>query len=426
MTQGTKVLDGRTILIVVVMIVLWSGTTAALFFAHSGTGKSADRWSAESQRELANKLRSVGLTNEAIVHYEQYLAMAALPPDSTANTAFLIGTMYMDEQKYEKALAWFYRAEIADPQSSLKNEVSSKIVHCLERLERFSAAQYALDSRSALGSAKESTNDEAVVSGRIVAKIGDDSISVAEIDEALDRLSPWAKQQFDTRAKKTDFLRRFVAEELLLRKAQKLELDEDPEVRKLVDDATKKILVETIIKQELQDNITMEQEDLRNYFLANTMKYQDPQKARVRLIKSGMIETAQKLVEKLEGGEDFSALAEEYSIDEDTAPAGGLVNGWVVDGQDSLGIGYVDTISKTIFSLKKGEMTDVVDVSGTYYIFRMEDYQPARDRPFEEVQQQVASDYYSQKLSKAYQKLIDQVLRAEEVKLYPEALGNEE
>ena len=381
---------------------------------------------AETERELANKLRSVGLTNEAIAHYERYLTVADISPDSTAKTAYLIGTMYMDERNYEKALAWLYRAEIADPQSSLKSDISSKIVHCLERLERFSAARYALDSRSALGSSEEKPGDESAVSGRIAAQIGNDTISVAQVDQAFDNLSPWAKQQFDSPEKKKDFLRRYVAEELLLRKALKLELNEDPHVRSQVEDATKKILVETIIKQELQDKITMEEDDLRNYFLANTIKYQEPQKARVRLIKSGMIETAHKLVEKLQGGEYFSALAEEYSIDEDTAPAGGLVNGWVVDGQDSLGIGYVDTISKALFSLKKGEWTDAVDVGGAYYIFRMEEYQPARDRSFEEVQQQVAADYYSQKLSRAYQKLIDQVLRTEEVKLYPEALGDRE
>jgi parvulin-like peptidyl-prolyl isomerase len=176
------------------------------------------------------------------------------------------------------------------------------------------------------------------------------------------------------------------------------------------------------MEKELKDKIKIEEDDLKNFFLANKKKYQEKQKAKISLIKSGMLEAAEKLSEKIKAGEDFSELAERYSLDKESAENGGKWKGWVVDGEDSLGIGYVDEVSKAIFSLKKGEVSDPVEIGKYFYIFRMDDYKPARDREFEEVKEQVARDYYASKLKKAYQALLDQVLKTEEVKLYPEVI----
>ena len=145
---------------------------------------------------------------------------------------------------YEKALTWLYRAEIADPGMSLKDDLSSKIVNCLERLERFSAAQYALDARAGVDRSSKAKEDESETSTQVVARIGDEEISMGQLDEKLDRLPPWLKEEFDLPAKKEEFLRQYVAEELLVRKALKLEMDKDPEVRRRVEDSSRRILVE--------------------------------------------------------------------------------------------------------------------------------------------------------------------------------------
>ena len=139
-----------------------------------------------------------------------------------------------------------------------------------------------------------------------------------------------------------------------------------------------------------------------------------------------MSEAAEKLLEKIKSGESFSTLAEKYSLDKESAESGGQWKGWVIDGEDSLGIGYVNEVARAIFSLKKGEISGPVKIGNYFYIFRMDDYKPGRDRDFEEVREQVERDYYAGKLKKAYQALLDQVLKTEEVKLYPEVIVKSE
>ena len=420
MSHEGRLLNGRTLLLTIIMVLLWGTTIFFIFWSQKGSQHATSRWNPESQRTIANKLKSVGLTKEAIAHYEAYLREANVSPESLASIAYTVGTMYMDVGNYEKALAWFYKAEIADPGSSLKDQLSTKIVNCLERLQRFSAAQYALDSRSGT----ERAGEETKVSGQVVARIGNEEITLSEIDSILDSMPPGLKEQFEAPEKKEEFLRQYVAEELLYRKALKLELENDPMVRKQMEHSNKKILVGKVLDEELKDKIKVEEDDLINYFLANKKNYEEKQRAKISLIKSGMSETAKQLAKKIEAGEDFSALAKAYSLDEESAERGGRWKDWAVEGEDSLGIGYVDEVSEAIFSLKKGEVSGLKEIGEYFYVFRMDDYKPAREREFEEVKEQVARDYYASKVQKAYHALLDQVLQTEEVKFYPEVIAN--
>lgn len=132
---------------------------------------------------------------------------------------FTLGKLYLEEGNYEKALSWLYRVEMIDPDTSLKSEVGSKIVHCLETLGKFHAAEYALEARSSL----QENREEELKGGKVVAEIGNRKITLREVDEALDELPPWTKEQFKGSEKKVEFMRKYVADELFYRKAKKPE-----------------------------------------------------------------------------------------------------------------------------------------------------------------------------------------------------------
>jgi foldase protein PrsA len=128
---------------------------------------------------------------------------------------------------------------------------------------------------------------------------------------------------------------------------------------------------------------------------------------------------------KLEQGSDFADLAQEISLDNETARKGGLFPGWVRRGEDDLGIGNAAAVSEALFSAEKGDIAGPVEAGGYYYIFRIENKRQAQPRPFEECAEQVKNDYYMQKLTRAYEKLLDQAVQAAGVKLFPEALEAE-
>jgi peptidyl-prolyl cis-trans isomerase C len=133
-----------------------------------------------------------------------------------------------------------------------------------------------------------------------------------------------------------------------------------------------------------------------------------------------MKEIAEKIVEEIKAGKTFETMAEEISLDKQTAANKGEFKNWVRKGEDDLGIGNVDKVSKVLFSAKKGEITSPIEVDGYYYLFRVEEKRAEKVPLFEDVKEKVGNDYFMQKLQSNYQSLLEQILKNSEVKLFPE------
>ena len=165
--------------------------------------------------------------------------------------------------------------------------------------------------------------------------------------------------------------------------------------------------------------------DLKNYFEAHKSDYAEKEAVKVLLIKAGMEEIADAISARLKAGEPFGALAREVSLDKPTAENGGAFPGWVRKGEDDLGIGNREEVSRVLFSAQPGDFTPPVEAGGYYYIFRIEEHRPERMPEFTEVSERVKNDYFMQKLKASYQDLLDRTLQSAQVTLYPEALAEE-
>ena len=420
-----KLLDARSLFFSSAVLILFTVLVILILYSKGGIftyNVLSLKEKNTIHRELANKLKSVGIADEAIKQYEEYFNTAQVDKRTRSNLAYTLGKLYLEEGNYERALSWFYRVDMIDPETPLKSEVGSKIVHCLETLEKFHAAEYALEARSSL----EENQEGELKGGTLVAEVGNRKITLREVDEALDALPPWMKEQFKGSEKKLEFMKKFVADELFYRKAKKLEYDKDGELRKKTADFMKQLMINKILEDEIKDKITVAEDDLKNYFKANQDRYKERAQARIRLIKAGMEEIAQNILKKLKQGKDFSELAKEISLEEESAKRGGEWEGWVTEGKDDLGIGNTDEVSKSIFSTSPGNISPIVKAGDYYYIFKVEELKPERMRDYAEVREWVNNDYTSHKMKIAYQDLLKQVLTSSEVKLYPKVINEED
>jgi peptidyl-prolyl cis-trans isomerase D len=130
----------------------------------------------------------------------------------------------------------------------------------------------------------------------------------------------------------------------------------------------------------------------RNYDLRKE-RYTIPRRVRAReiLIKIDRGDSPQKVEEKRKKAEDilakaktakdFSSLAKQVS-ESATASKGGDL-GWIQRG--SLG----EPIESTLFSLKKGDVSGVLRGKDGFYIFRIEEVVEEKQRPLEEVRDQI-------------------------------------
>ena len=199
--------------------------------------------STDLDREVAAKLLAAGVLEEAGELYERVLRDPQAAPETRGTIAFSLGSAWLERGAYELALRWFYEAEIAGD-DDIAAEAASKVVHCLERLGRIHEAQAVLASRTALDAPAERSAEDPVV-----AKVGAREIRASELTRAIDDLPPQLAEQVSS-ARAREFLEKYVADELLWRKAQKFEY-ERPGVRRQLEAALRQIVVSAFVEREV-------------------------------------------------------------------------------------------------------------------------------------------------------------------------------
>jgi parvulin-like peptidyl-prolyl isomerase len=405
------------------ILVLLAASMAYLLFVETQTSTTPGTRGVhgEGRRDLAGKLLSAGLKTKAIEQYELYLSEADLPADRLARVAYTLGKLSMEEGNYEDALSWLYQVEMLDPKTELAPEVGSKIVACLERLGRSAQAQYSLEARSGLDKAP---GDE-FRGDRVVAQIGNDVVTLSELDEAIESMPEWMRSAIEEPAQKEAFLKQYVAEELLHRKARRLELDKDPSVRMQSERAMRQLMIQKVLEDEIKAKVKISAEDVKLYYQAHQGRYAEKEAFKIRMIT--VDEDRLDVVRKaLEGGEEFSDLARAHSLDEATRGQGGEVDDWIEQGLDPTGLGDPARLWEALANQEEGEVTEPIQANDMYYLFQIASRRPPRAHSLEEARKQVETDLYKERVEKAYQELIQQALRASEVKLFPERIHQDE
>jgi peptidyl-prolyl cis-trans isomerase D len=126
---------------------------------------------------------------------------------------------------------------------------------------------------------------------------------------------------------------------------------------------------------------------------------------------------AENLLKQIKGGADFAKLATENSQDPGSGPKGGDL-GWLTHGQT------VPEFDKAAFTLKPGEISDLIKTQYGYHILQVQEKESARLKPFEEVKGEIAANYKKAKVSQELQGLTDKVEAAlKKDPLHPEKVA---
>ena len=404
-----------------ILVFLAAGLVAMFFLGdRPSSGAGTQGVHGEARRDLAGKLLSAGLTGKAIEQYELYLAEADLAADRRAKIAYTLGTLSMEEGNYEDALSWLYQVEMLDSKTELAPEAGSKIVACLERLGRFAQAQYSLDARSGLDKAGR---DE-FKGDHVVAHIGNDVITMGDLDEAIDTMPEWMRAAVEDPAQKRAFLEQYVAEELIHRKAKRLELDKDPSVRKQAERAMRQLMIQKVLEEEIKAKVKISDDDVDLYYRAHADRYGEKEAFKIRMMKVDT-DRLQGVRQSLADGEAFAELAKTHSLDEATRAKGGEVGDWIEEGLDPTGMGDPNRLWLALANHGEGDITEPIRVDEEHYIFQITSHRPPRPFSLEEAKKQVEADLTRERVERAYKELVQQALQASEVKLFPERIRDD-
>jgi len=161
-------------------------------------------------------------------------------------------------------------------------------------------------------------------------------------------------------------------------------------------------------------------EELEAYYRDNEVRLTLPEQVRVRHIlltwkpmgttddRAAIRQQMVPILEKARNGEDFAALAQEYSDDSATAGNGGDT-GLFHSGQ------MVPAFEAVAFALQPGEVSDPVETAFGVHILRLEERQGARLLPLDEVREQLREHIRGEKMEAAIKQETERLRQEGEV-----------
>jgi peptidyl-prolyl cis-trans isomerase C len=160
--------------------------------------------------------------------------------------------------------------------------------------------------------------------------------------------------------------------------------------------------------------------ELETYYRENEHRLTFPEQVRVRHIlltwkrlgtkddRAAIREQMVPILERARSGEDFAALAQEYSDDRDTKRKGGDT-GFFYRGQ------MVPAFEQVAFSLKPGEISDRVETPFGVHIIRLQERRPARLLPLDEIREQLRDHVHRERMDAAVEQEIARLRAAAEI-----------
>jgi tetratricopeptide (TPR) repeat protein len=243
-------------------------------------------FSAKQTEELAAKLAQRNLYDQAAKVWKEYLAQEKLTEAERAKVLFNTAALLEKAQNYAEAVEYYYRSELTANRPELESSIKAGVENCLQKLGRFSALRYELIDRTSM---KKDNGPEQ----KIVAEIGPQKITAADLDTQIENnidnqmlslsqfMSPEqmseqkkkALEQYKSTKARQQFLRSWLAQEVLYRQALEQGLSDKPQTKRMLDDLTREVLSQQMMDSQLASKIHITDTDLKTYYEVNKSKF---------------------------------------------------------------------------------------------------------------------------------------------------------
>jgi peptidyl-prolyl cis-trans isomerase C len=175
--------------------------------------------------------------------------------------------------------------------------------------------------------------------------------------------------------------------------------------------ARKEIYINNLIEKEIASKITISDADAKKFYDENIDKFKQPETVQASHILIGVDpkasadekkkakEKAEALLKRAKAGEDFATLAKDNSTCP-SAPQGGNL-GYFSKGQ------MVPAFETVAFSLKPGEISDVVETQFGFHIIKVIDKKPAGTVPFSDAKKEIINYLKIQKIQQGINEYVE-------------------
>jgi hypothetical protein len=229
----------------------------------------------EQAREHAAELKRRELYGPAVEAYHKLLELYAESRPQAAGIHLIVGDI-LDQNLHqpEPALAEYLLADQLAERASLRSDARQKVVAVLERLGRNVEAASAASAYTRADAAAQAPVDPQ----QVVAEVGGTKLTRAQFQRELERLPPEAQQQVaGSPQAKADFLKSWVARELLYQSGVRRGLDQDAGLQAQLENVRRSLVSERALRAEVGGQPAPTAEELELYYQAHADRYlKDP------------------------------------------------------------------------------------------------------------------------------------------------------
>lgn len=178
------------------------------------------------------------------------------------------------------------------------------------------------------------------------------------------------------------------------------------------DDIINDIKIYLLTLKVVADSIDITDEDVKTYFEENKESFATPEQVEASHILVEDEATAKEVIEKLNAGEDFAALAKEYSKDESNAEKGGAL-GYFGRGE------MVSEFEDAAFAMNVGDISkEPVKTEFGYHIIKVTDKKEAKDADFETSKEQARDMLVEERVNEQYSNWVNDKMEEYDIKTY--------
>ena len=258
---------------------------------------------------------------------------------------------------------------------------------------------------------------------KILVTAGNATLTQAEFEEILIGMPPELKQMLNAQPElRAEMLNKWADYQILAQEAEAKGFGEKATAQRKIKEIRDRVIVQDLIESQVAQ-ITISEAAIKDYYNSHKSAYPIPEQARVQHILIHIkdfnnvteVELANKkaseIQDKLQAGESFALMAQQYSDDSQTKVIGGDV-GFFSKGE------IEQPFEDVAFTAPIGEVSSPVQTSIGLHIIKVTERKEAGVSPFEKEKENIRMKLVEEKNRISVETLLTQLKQKYEVKIH--------
>ncbi len=264
---------------------------------------------------------------------------------------------------------------------------------------------------------------------QVVAKVDDAVITVTDVQDRVNKQSPFVRARFTTPEKKKEFVDSLIRFEVLANEAERRGYDRDPEVMRVM----RQQMISKLLQKDFESKLKVEDvpdADVQKYYDEHPAEFNQKDEIRTSQIvvkdkaKADKALAEAKAIPKAQAAAmptdqtGFRALVTKYSEDPDAKQTGGDMQFFDKDSTK-----YAKPIVEAAFKLTEVGDVTVVKTDKGFVVLRLMQKRPGFNRPLAEVKRQIQQRLFRDMRNKSMEAFVADLKKKSKIDIHEENLA---